>query len=152
MKGRSYKIGGVSWSKWSSIFYTSITYLLTKFLSPLSLHRLFPRETFIDSPMSLCPINIKWLIMPFRNLEIRFPAFEMTFFHFTNAEINIKVAKMAEIARILWYHFRIRKSNTKFHFKVRKPYNKLRKTPFKRGLEWKCLTIWRKKRRGGLLF
>ena len=33
------------------------------------------------------------------------------------------------------YHFRIRKSSTKFHFKVRKPHFKLRKELFKRGLE-----------------
>ena len=33
------------------------------------------------------------------------------------------------------YHFRIRKSSTKFHFKVRKPHFKLRKALFKRGLE-----------------
>ena len=29
------------------------------------------------------------------------------------------------------------KSSTKFHFKVRKSYFKLRKAPFKRGLKWK---------------
>ena len=37
----------------------------------------------------------------FRILEIGFPVFEIAFFHFRNAEINIKVAEIAKIAEIL---------------------------------------------------
>ena len=46
----------------------------------------------------------------------------------------------AELARILSgkFHFRIRKSSTKFHNKVRKLHFKLRKALFKRNLERNC--------------
>ena len=36
------------------------------------------------------------------------------------------------------YHFRISKSSTKFHIKVRKPHFKLRKALFTKGLERNC--------------
>ena len=48
-----------------------------------------------------------------------------------NRENNMKIArKLCEK-----FHFRIRKSSTKFHIKVTKPHFKLRKAIFKRGLE-----------------
>ena len=49
----------------------------------------------------------------------------------------MKVAEIEEKTMKLCgkYYFRIRKNSTKFLFKVRKPYFKLRKALFKRGLE-----------------
>jgi hypothetical protein len=49
-------------------------------------------------------------------------------------------AEIAEITRKLCekFHFRIRKSSTKFHIKLKKHHFKLRKARFKRGLERNC--------------
>ena len=55
----------------------------------------------------------------FHSLKICFLAFEMALIHFENAEINIKVAEIAEICRIL----------------KRKPCFKLRKALFKRSFK-----------------
>ena len=50
------------------------------------------------------------------------------------------ITEIAEMMRKLYikFHFRIRKSSTKFYIKVRKPHFKLRKALFKRGLERNC--------------
>ena len=49
----------------------------------------------------------------------------------------MKVAEIEEKTMTLCgkYYFRIRKYSTKFHFKVRKPYFKLRIALFKSGLK-----------------
>ena len=52
--------------------------------------------------------------------------------HGNNAEIALKVCGK--------FHFRIRKSSTKFCFKVKKPHFKLRKALFKKVLETNCKT------------
>ena len=71
--------------------------------------------------------------------------FSTRFFPFQMQEIKVvKIAEIAEIskiqetAKIMWkqrgkFHFRIRKSSTKFHIKVREPHFKLRKALFKKG-------------------
>ena len=57
----------------------------------------------------------------------------MALFHFRNAEININVAEIAEIAESAISEYR--NHSTKLDIKIRKPQFKLRKTLFKRCLE-----------------
>ena len=55
-------------------------------------------------------------------------------------EPHLKTADVVEIAEIAWilcgkFHFRRRKSSTKFYIKVRKPHFQLQKALFKRDFE-----------------
>ena len=59
-----------------------------------------------------------------------------------------------EIARKLCgkFHFRTRKSITKFYIKVRKPHFKLRKALFKRGCKNKIILEFDIEKDGGIIF
>ena len=66
-------------------------------LTPLTKIKTFSTSLFLFG--TFCIIS---MLYPhyFRNLEIGFPAFGMALFYFSNAEINIKVAEIAEIAEM----------------------------------------------------